>query len=126
MHCESEQPHRTHSVSRVATWSAMVLAVLLAAYVSAYFVGGEKQTGFGSSGAGYVFFEHITMLPGHASPTMTAVRRQFRGPLEARWFIPIAWLEAKITRRTVLLAQHRPAPMSYPGGIEILNPVFEP
>ncbi len=126
-HAQEQQRRPVKAVSRFVTWAGAALLILLIGYLATYLLAGKKLTGYGSPSGGYGFMESIALLPGHPlPPPFTAVKRQFRSPLEARWFIPLAWLEAKVTRRTVLLAQQHPVSTAYPWGIEILNPVYEP
>lgn len=76
-----------------------VLAVLFAAYLAAYFFGADVAYGIGGPSGYAVATVGHPVPPGPA----TVIMRSFRWPLRAEFFLPIGALEAKLTRRMVVL-----------------------
>lgn len=101
---ESCEEPRKGRVKIVVSAVAALLLIATSAYVAAYLFAGEVQYGHRTAiMAGYYTSMTIT-APGHIVPRPNAVIRRFLRPLRSDIFVPLAWLESRIMRRHVSLA----------------------
>lgn len=88
----------------VASVVAALLFIAVSAYVALYLFAGEVQYGHRTATSAFYYSSITITSSGHNVPRSNAVLRRFADPVRSGVFVPLAWLEARITRRHVSLA----------------------